>query len=116
MNSQEIAERIFMLRQAAKDMNAEADALARQNFSGRPQDTYEEGKFKVVVGRNARFDPNLVKKALAAGEITQEQYEAMLETKPSSAKAKEILPPVVYRSLQREDTNKVTITLPKDGE
>lgn len=110
MDSKQAAERVFMLRKAAKEMTEEADALARQFFAKREQDSYEEGPFKVVVGRNARFDAGLAKKILS-----EEEYNSILETKPSGTKAKDLLAPAVYRSLQKDaEYNKVTITLPED--
>lgn len=113
MNSEQAAKRIFMLRQAIKDMKEEEEALSRQFFGKRDQDTYEEGAFKVVVGPNARFDAGLAAKAHKEGTISDEDWEKMLETKPSGTKAKDVLAPVVYRSLQKPaDYNKVTITLP----
>lgn len=115
MDTQQAAERIYALRQAIKQMEDEVETLAKEHFAKREVDTYVEGAFQVVVGRNARFNPALVEKARKAGTITEEQYQQMLETKPSGTKAKAILPPVVYLSLQKDaEFNKVTVRLPED--
>lgn len=115
MDAQSAAERIYTLRQAIKQYEDEIEMLSREHFAKRAVDTYVEGPFQVVVGRNARFNAALVEKARKAGTITEEQYQEMLETKPSGTKAKAILSPVVYLSLQKNaEFNKVTIQMPED--
>jgi hypothetical protein len=110
MDAQQAAERIYTLRQAIKQYEDEVETLAREHFAKRPVDTYVEGSFQVVVGRNARFDPALAKELL-----TDEEYAAIQETKPSGTKAKAILSPVEYQMLQKDaEYNKVTIRLPEE--
>lgn len=117
MDAQAAAEHIYMLDQAIKQMEEERDSMKRQFFAGRDVDTYVEGKFKVVVGRNVRFDAGLAAKAHKEGLISDEDWAQMLETKPSGTKAKDVLAPAVYRGLQKSgDFNKVTITLPKEDD
>lgn len=116
MSPQQAADRIYMLRTAAKEMEDEAKGLVSEFFSGRGVDTYVEGPFKIIVGRNARFEPSLVRKALAEGVITEEEYEQMLETKPSGDKAKDIVSPAVFRTFQKESAHKVTVSLPKESD
>lgn len=110
MDSIEAAKRVYTLRKAAKAMLEEADELAA-HFSSREQDTYVEGPFRVVVGRNARFNAALAKQVL-----TPEQYESILDIVPSGTLAKEVLPPAVYKETQKVSTNKVTIELPKEDD
>jgi hypothetical protein len=110
MDAQQAAERIFTLRQAVKQFEDEIDTLSKEHFAKRSVDTYVEGPFKVIVGRNARFDASLAKQLL-----TEEEYNSILETKPSGTKAKAVLAPVEYQMLQKEsEYNKVTITMPEE--
>lgn len=110
MTPEQAAQRIFMLKKAIKEMETEAADLAKEHFATRDVDTYAEGKFKVVVGRNARFSPTLAKELL-----TEEEYNSILETAPSGTKAKKVLSPETYRILQKDAAlNKVTITLPEE--
>ena len=111
MDSKQAAERIFMLRQQIKALETEADTLAKEHFAKRDVDTYAEGPFKVVVGRNARFDP-----ALAKALLSEDEYNSILETKPSGTKAKALLSPAEYQMLQKDaEFNKVTITMPEEN-
>jgi hypothetical protein len=110
MDSKQAAERIYMLKQQIDALEEEADALKKEFFAKRDVDTYPEGPFKVVVGRNARFDP-----ALAKALLSEDEYAKILETKPSGTKAKALLSPVEYQMLQKDaEFNKVTITLPEE--
>lgn len=110
MNAQQAAERIYTLRQAIKQYEDEINTLSKEHFAKREVDTYVEGPFKVIVGRNARFDP-----ALAKALLSEEEYNSILETKPSGTKAKAILSPVEYQMLQKDaEYNKVTIQLPEE--
>ncbi len=112
MDAQAAAERIFTLRQAIKQYETEIDTIAKEHFAKRAVDTYVEGPFKVIVGRNARFDASLAKQLLS-----DEEYNSILETKPSGTKAKALLSPVEYQMLQKDAPyNKVTIQLPDDEE
>ena len=116
MDARQAAERVYTLKQAIAAMQEEVDELNAKHFSGRDVDTYAEGPFKVVVGRNARFDAGLVRKALAEGRITEEEYESMLMTAPSGTLAKDIVSPAVFRTFQKMSTNKVTVSLPKEND
>lgn len=116
MDARQAAERVYTLKQAIASMEAEVAELNQKFFVGRDVDTYAEGPFKVLVGRNARFDAGLVRKALAEGVITEEEYEQMLETKPSGTLAKDIVSPAVFRTFQKVSDNKVSVTLPKEDD
>lgn len=110
MTPQQAADRIYTLRQSIKDMEEEVKELAQTHFGKREVDTYVEGPFKVIVGRNARFDPALAKELLS-----EEEYNSILETKPSGTKAKALLAPGEYQMLQKDaEYNKVTIQLPEE--
>lgn len=108
MTSAQAAQRIFLLRQAIKDMETEVKELT-QVFTEREYDTYAEGDFKVVVQRNARFDA-----ATAKANLSEEEYTSILSLLPDSKKAKETLAPIVYAQTQKESAPKVTVTLPKE--
>lgn len=105
------AQQILLLRQQARDFEAQAQELAREFFGERALGDYAEGNFKVSVQRNARFDPSLAKQVLS-----DEQFQEILVTKPDSAKAKDILPPALYRQTQKESAPKVTVTLMPEEE
>ena len=116
MDAQAAAERVYTLKQSIAAMEEEISDLNKKFFVGRDVDTYAEGPFKVVVGRNARFDAGLVRKALSEGRITEEEYESMLMTAPSGTLAKDIVAPAVFRTFQKESAHKVTVTLPKESD
>lgn len=105
------AQQILLLRQQAKEYEAQADALATEFFRSLIPGDYAEGNFKVSVQRNARFDPSLAKQVLS-----EEQFQEILVTKPDSAKAKDTLPPALYRQTQKESAPKVTVTLMPEEE
>jgi len=109
MTSEQAAQRIFLLKQAIKEQEAEVKALSEQFFTARDLDTYIEGPFMVKVERNARFDA-----ATAKANLTPEQFESILSLSPDSKKAKETLAPVDYQKAQKEFAPNVSITLPKE--
>ncbi len=109
LTSAQAAQRIFLLKQAIKDQEAEVKNLTEQFFSSRDLDTYVEGAFQVKVERNARFDA-----ATAKANLTPEQYESILSLSPDSKKAKDVLAPADYHKAQKEFAPKVSITLPKE--
>lgn len=104
--AKQAAQQILLLRQQAKEFEAQADALATEFFRKRELGDYVEGDFKVSVQRNARFDAGLAKQVLS-----EEQFAEILVTRPDSNKAKEVLPPVLYRQTQKEGAPKVSVTM-----
>lgn len=109
MNKAQAAQRIYLLQQNIKALESEVASLKQQHFGNLEIDNYTEGDFLVSVQRNARFDP-----ATALRRLTDDEWQSILEYKPDSTRAKDVLPPERYRACQKESTPKVVISLLPD--
>ena len=109
MDKAQAAQRIYLLQQNIKALESEVATLKQKHFGNLEIDNYTEGDFLVSVQRNARFDA-----ALATKVLTDAEYWSIVETVPTSSKAKNVLSPARYRQCQKESTPKVVISLLPD--
>jgi len=104
------AKRIRALRAEIKSHEIEVKDLISTHFSSLHEGESENaGRYIVKATPNVRFDPALARKVL-----TEEEFESILETAPSSKKAKELLAPVKYAMLQKTFQPTIKIVDPEE--
>lgn len=112
MDSAQAARRIRSLREEIKSHELEIKELIAGHFSGLNVGESEvAGQYVVRASPNVRFDPSLARK-----ELTEEEFSSILETVPSSKKAKELLAPATYAKLQRQFQPTIKVVDPEEEE
>lgn len=98
MDKAQAAKRIRNLRDEIKAHQVEITELVAEHFSSlNVGESLAAGRYIVQATPNVRFDP-----ALAAKVLTPEEFSAILESVPSSKKAKEMLSPARYAETQKK--------------
>ena len=109
MNKEQTIQKIQSLREEEKDLSNKLDALKQERSAyedslGFDTGTHAVGDFIVDVKPTVRFDA-----ATAKANLDKKYYDAICESKPSSALAKKILTGYEYENCQKVVGTRITI-------